>query len=46
MIDTAIACHTPVDTLMGMTIKRFLSIRRALTRYQEKVRQARENQDE
>ena len=45
MIDTAIACHTPIDTLMGMTIRRFLDIRRALKRYQEKVMQAREQEE-
>lgn len=44
MIDTAIACHTPMTELMAMTIRRFRDIRGALKSYQNKVQQAREQE--
>lgn len=46
MIDTAIACHTPIDALMQMSVRRFTDIRGALRMYRDRIRQEREEEQD
>lgn len=46
MIDTSIACHTPLNALMDMEVHRFMDIRTALREYQQRAKREREAQEE
>ena len=46
MIDTSIACHTPLNVLMDMPLYRFMDVRMALREYQQRVKREREAEEE